>query len=178
MKEEVDIVDAHNAIVGKKDRSTAHKEGLLHRVVHIMVFNPNGDLFMQQRSLSCAVFPGWWEGSLSGHVKSGEQTLQAAERELHEELGICVTPKHVKKVLRFGFHEIPEERVLVTLYVVKDVKGQVKLDKDEVKTGDFWPMKKVADEIKKGKTLFHPVFIKALKMLKDMKEDTQDFVKL
>ena len=175
MKEEIDVVDAHDEIVGKDYRDVVHKKGLLHRVVQIMVFDPDGRLFVQQRALTKDMYPAYWEGSLSGHVKSGENYKEAAERELHEELGICVTPKHLKEVLEFGLHE-EEERVLAKLYIITDFKGEWKLDEEEVKTGDFWPMKKVEAELK-GKKLFHPMFKKALEELKAMKVPVVEFVK-
>ncbi len=176
MKEEIDVVDAHDEIVGKADRSVAHKKSLLHRVIHVMVFDPDGKLFIQQRALSKDMYPGHWEGSLSGHVKSGEAYKDAAERELHEELGICVKRGNLKEILEFGLHE-EKERVLVKLYVIKDFKGDWKLDEEEVKTGDFWTLKKVEAELK-GKKLFHPLFKKALEELKAMKEPVVEFVKI
>ncbi len=175
MKEELDIVDSHDNLVDKADRSIAHKKGLLHRVVHVMVFSPDGELFVQQRSLSKDMYPGYWEGSLSGHVMSGESYKEAAERELHEELGVCITPKHLKEVLEFGLHD-ENERVLAKLFVVKDFKGEVRIDQEEIKTGEFWSMKKVEAELKKR--LFHPLFKKALAEFKAMKETSREFVKL
>ncbi len=175
MKEELDIVDAHDNLISKADRAVAHKKGLLHRVVQVMLFNPEGELFVQQRSLYKDMYPGHWEGSLSGHVMAGESYKEAAERELHEELGVCTG--HLKEVLEFGLHG-DEERVLAKLYVVKDFKGDVKPDLEEVKTGDFWSLKKLESELKHNKLLFHPLFKKALEELKAMKEPVVEFVKL
>jgi isopentenyl-diphosphate delta-isomerase len=177
MKEEIDIIDAHDNIVAKKDRSVVHKEGLLHRIVVVMLFDPDGRVYMQQRALSNKLYPGYWEGSLSGHVKSGESMKDAAERELHEELGVCVPPKHLKKILRFGLHE-ENERVLATLYVIRDYKGKVKIDREELKSGEFWTLKKIADELKRGEKLFHPLFKKSLDIFKKLGEHTQDFVRV
>ncbi len=176
MKEVVDVVDAHDEIVGKAERDDVHDKGKLHRLVHVMLFDSDGRLFVQQRALSKDRYPGYWEGSLSGHVISGETAEEAAERELHEELGVCVTLKHLKKIIRFGLHE-EDERVLTTLFVVKDFKGELRIDEEEVKTGEFWSMKKLESELK-GKKLFHPVFKKALEELKAMKEPVVEFVKL
>jgi len=176
MKEELDVVDAHDEIVGSADRSEAHSKGLLHRVIQIMLFDPDGKLFVQQRALSKDMYPGHWEGSLSGHVKKGESYKDAAERELHEELGICVKRGTLKEVIEFGLHE-ENERVLAKLFVVKDFKGDWKLDEEEVKAGEFWQLKKVEAELK-GKKPFHPLFRKAFADLKAMKEPIVEFVKL
>ncbi len=175
--EEVDIVDAHDNVVGREKREEAHKKGLLHRVVHVMVFDPDGKLFVQQRSLSKDVYPGFWEGSLSGHVMRGESYIDAAERELHEELGVCISRKSLKEVLLFGLHD-EKERVFAKLFVVKDFKSDVKLDSDEVKSGGFWKMQKVETELQKGKLFFHPLFKKVLEEFKAMKEKPVEFIKL
>ena len=175
--EEVDIVDAHDNVVGKEKRDVAHEKGLLHRVVHVMLFDPDGRLYVQQRSQKKDLYPGYWEGSLSGHVLSGESYKEAAERELHEELGVCVSRKHLKDIVLFGFND-GEDRALVRLFVVKDFKFDVEPDTEgEVKSGEFWAWKKLDSEMK-GKKLFHPLFRKAFEEFKGMKEKPVEFVKL
>ncbi|HLF55140.1 MAG TPA: NUDIX domain-containing protein [Candidatus Nanoarchaeia archaeon] len=163
MKEELDIVDAHDNLVGKADRNSVHKKNLLHRGVQIFIFNSKGEIFVQQRGLKKDRFPGFWEASLSGHVSAGEAYKEAAERELHEELGVCIPPKLFKEFIKFGEHN-DEDRMLVTLFVIKDFTGEVMRDEDEVKQGDFWSIKKLEEEIKKGEKFFHPSFLHAWKL--------------
>lgn len=165
MKEVLDIVDAHDNIVGKAERSEAHKKGLLHRGVQIFVFNPKGEIFVQQRGLKKDRFPGFWEASLSGHVVSGESYHESAERELHEELGICIAPKQLKEIIKFGEHN-DEDRMMMTLFVVKDFKGDIMRDEEEVKFGEFIPVKKLEQEMKKKDKFFHPSFLHAWKLYK------------
>jgi len=64
---------------------------LMHRAVHILVFNSSGELFIQKRSMSKDNDPGLWDSSAAGHVDSGEDYYDCAIRELGEELGIRVT---------------------------------------------------------------------------------------
>lgn len=173
MAEQLDIVDAHDDIIGKSSRVEAHRKGLLHRIAYVMLFDPDGRIFMQKRSSSKETYPGCWEGSLSGHVLSGETYKEAAERELHEELGACVSRKHLKNVIEFGFHG-EEERALVTLFLVKDFKERIVLDEEEVSKGEFWTVKKLESELKKSK--FHPVFLKAWEELKTSKENVKEFI--
>jgi isopentenyl-diphosphate delta-isomerase len=177
MKEEIDIVDAHDEIVGKSTRAEAHKKKLLHRNVYVMLFDPDGRLFMQKRASDKEFYANCWEGSLSGHVKSGETYKEAAERELFEELGVCVPPKMIKNIIEFGFHD-ENERVLITLFAIKDFKGDIKLDEEEVAAGEYWTIKKLEAEMLKGKELVHPAFRKAWDELKASKEKLQEFVKI
>ena len=177
MKEEIDIIDAHDEIVGKSTRAEAHKKKLLHRNVYVMLFDPDGRLFMQKRASAKEFYANCWEGSLSGHVQSGETYKEAAERELFEELGVCVPPKMMKNIIEFGFHD-ENERVLITLFAVKDYKGEIQLDDEEVAAGEFWTIKKLEAEMLKGKELIHPAFRKAWDELKASKEKLQEFVKI
>jgi isopentenyldiphosphate isomerase len=84
-------VDEHDHIVGQCLRGDAHRLGLRHRSVHILVFNPKGELFLQKRSSTKDVNPGLWDTSAAGHVDFGESYDLCARRELAEELGIKST---------------------------------------------------------------------------------------
>lgn len=90
-----DIVDEHNVVVGQGARSEVHKNGLLHRAVHIFVFNALGELYLQKRSCIKDSAPGLWGSSASGHLDAGEDYQGAADRELREELGINATVQEV-----------------------------------------------------------------------------------
>ena len=59
-------------------------------VVHICIFNPEGQLLIQQRSMQKNAFPGKWDVSAAGGVDAGETSRQGAEREVREELGYAL----------------------------------------------------------------------------------------
>lgn len=86
----LDVVDENDNIIAVKTRGEIHAEGLMHRAVHILVFNSAGELFLQKRSLSKDEQPGKWDSSAAGHVDSGESYDDCARREIEEELGIKV----------------------------------------------------------------------------------------
>ena len=92
MSEELlDVVDADDRVIGVKTRGEIHAQGLMHRAVHILVFNTSGKLFIQKRSMRKDNNPGLWDSSAAGHVDSGEDYYSCAIRELGEELGLIVT---------------------------------------------------------------------------------------
>jgi isopentenyl-diphosphate delta-isomerase type 1 len=82
------VVDDRDQVVGQAPRDQVHRQGLLHRAVHILVFAPDGGLYLQKRSAIKDTHPLKWTSSASGHADPGESYLQAARRELAEELGL------------------------------------------------------------------------------------------
>ena len=86
----LDVVDVNDNVIAVKTRGEIHARGLMHRAVHILLFNSSGKLFLQKRSLTKDEQPGMWDSSAAGHVDSGEGYLDCACRELGEELGIVV----------------------------------------------------------------------------------------
>src|SRR5580765_3560579 len=90
MPEEIfDVVDKHDRVVGQAPRSVVHAKKLLHRAVHIFVFNSQGELLVQKRSALKDEYPLCYTSSASGHLSAGETYEAAAPRELAEELGLA-----------------------------------------------------------------------------------------
>lgn len=83
-----DVVDEDDAVTGQATRGEVHAKGLLHRAVHVFVFNKRGDLLMQRRSMLKDAHPGVWDSSVAGHLDAGEDYEAAALREMEEEMGI------------------------------------------------------------------------------------------
>lgn len=87
-----DVVDEHDRVLRQATRAEVHEQGLIHRAVHILVFNKNRDCLLQKRSMLKDRHPGVWDSSAAGHLDAGEDYETAARRELAEELGITDAP--------------------------------------------------------------------------------------
>ena len=87
----VSIVDESDNIVGQAPRHVMREQGLLHRVTYIFVFNASGDLFVQKRTQSKDLYPGYYDLAAGGVVCVGESYEQSAVREAQEELGVVDT---------------------------------------------------------------------------------------
>ena len=87
-EEIVTIVDEKNRVVGAAPRSRMRADGLPHRATYILVFNDEGELFVQKRTTGKDIYPGYYDVATGGVVLAGESYEDAAERELVEELGI------------------------------------------------------------------------------------------
>ncbi len=83
-----DVVDEEDNVVRQEVREVVHREDLLHRAIHVFVFNKRKELFLQKRSRLKDKHPGVWDSSAAGHLNAGEGYQETAVRELEEELGI------------------------------------------------------------------------------------------
>jgi isopentenyl-diphosphate delta-isomerase len=92
-----DVVDEADRVVGQLPRSQVHARRLMHRAVHIFIFNTHGKLLLHERSATKDEYPLCYTSSASGHLASGEDYPEAAARELDEELGLATPLKRLVK---------------------------------------------------------------------------------
>lgn len=81
-------VDEQDRPLGSLPRAELRERGLIGRGTFILLFNSAGELCVQRRTLSKAVYPGYWDLAAGGMVQAGEPYADSAARELEEELGI------------------------------------------------------------------------------------------
>src|SRR5687768_14543890 len=91
----LDVVNARDEVIGQEPIDIIYQRQLPIRIVHVLVFNGNGEMALQKRSKHERVFPLHWSTSAGGHVQSGETYREAAIRELKEELGINGELQHL-----------------------------------------------------------------------------------
>ena len=128
------MVNERDEVVGRRSRSEVHRLGLLHRAVHVLVFNEAGEVFVQKRSMLKDRQPGVWDSSASGHVDSGEAYDACAIRELREELGMqtAAKPKPLFKLV--ACPETDHEHVWVYRL---EAEGPFTLHPEEIETGKW-----------------------------------------
>ena len=131
-QELLDVVDEDDRIVGVKTRAEIHALGLMHRSVHILVFNSQDQLFIQKRSMSKDNAPGLWDSSAAGHVDSGEDYHSCAIRELGEELGLTVTTS-LEPLFRLPASTITGMEHCIVYRVVNE--GPFELQAEEIDEG-------------------------------------------
>ncbi len=129
------LVDEQGNIIGAISRGEAHDGSKkLHPVVHLHVFNSNGDLYLQKRPAWKDIQPSKWDTACGGHIDLGEDVKTALKREVREELGITdFTPQDM------GHYVFESAREKELVYVHKTIyDGEVQPSKDELDGGKFW----------------------------------------
>ncbi|MBI4181940.1 MAG: isopentenyl-diphosphate Delta-isomerase [Candidatus Aenigmarchaeota archaeon] len=90
MDERVILVDAQDGEIGTAEKLQAHREARLHRAFSVYIFNPQGDMLLQQRALGKYHTPGLWTNACCSHPRPGEDVEAAAHRRLRQEMGFDV----------------------------------------------------------------------------------------
>jgi isopentenyldiphosphate isomerase len=134
-EEYFDIVNGWDQVMGRATRQEAHRLGLKHRAVHVLVFNRRGEVFLQKRSQQKDRFPGAWDSSASGHVDSGEDYDSAARRELGEELGLTVAGGPMRQLKITACAQTDQEFVWVYRC---EAEGPFTLPPDEIERGEWF----------------------------------------
>jgi len=81
-------VDRDDRIQGQLPRAELRARGLIGRCTFILLFNAAGELCVHRRTLSKALYPGYWDVAAGGMVAPDESYAESAARELAEELGV------------------------------------------------------------------------------------------
>ena len=87
-RERVVLVSPFDDDIGVAPKLEVHRTGQLHRAFSVFVFDDHGRVLLQRRARTKYHSGGLWSNTSCGHPRPGEQTIEAAARRLHEEMGI------------------------------------------------------------------------------------------
>jgi isopentenyl-diphosphate Delta-isomerase len=85
--DEVILVDADDRPVGTMGKLEAHRQGIRHRALSVIVRDRHNRLMLQRRAFAKYHSGGLWTNTCCSHPRPGEDTGDAAARRLSEEMG-------------------------------------------------------------------------------------------
>ena len=85
----LDVVDEQDRVVARATRREVRRGRLLHRFSSVLCWDPGGRLYVHRRTDDKDVYPGMYDMTAGGVLAAGETYLEAARRELAEELGVA-----------------------------------------------------------------------------------------
>lgn len=147
------IVNEQGEVTGSATRAECHSGSmLLHPVVHLHIFDTQGRLYLQRRSLNKDIQPGKWDTAVGGHIDYGESVKEALRREVREELGITqFNPIHNFTYL---FQSRIERELVYSYRTIYE--GDIKIDPVEIDEGRYWSFDDIVEHL--GKGVFTPNF--------------------
>ncbi|MGF6392860.1 NUDIX hydrolase [Pseudomonas plecoglossicida] len=141
-RELVAWVDDADQVLGALPRAELRERGLIGRCTFILLFNSAGELCVHRRTLSKALYPGYWDVAAGGMVAAGEAYADSAARELAEELGITGVSLTFHE--RFYFDQ-PDNHLWCAVYsAVSD--APLRLQPEEVSEAKFVPIEQAEAE--------------------------------
>lgn len=143
------IVDEEGNVMGQATRKECHDGSkILHPVIHLHIFNSDGELFLQKRSTNKDVQPNKWDSSVAGHIDLGETPEIALHREALEEVNIVnIIPQFITKYI---IETNIERELSYCFYTIYD--GEFTINREEISEGRFWKVEEIAALI--GQNIF------------------------
>ena len=158
--ERVAWVDDHDQPLGALPRAELRERGLIGRCTFILLFNSAGDLCVHRRTLSKALYPGYWDVAAGGMVGADENYAESAARELEEELGVSGVALRFHE--KFYFDQ-PGNRLWCAVFsAVWD--GALRLQPEEVSEARFIPVEQA--ELESASLPYCPDSLAALQRYK------------
>ncbi|HYF83507.1 MAG TPA: NUDIX domain-containing protein [Clostridia bacterium] len=135
-----DVLDEDGNLTGKTiERGQSLKDGEYHLVVNIWIKNSKGEYLIQKRSEKVERWPGIWAATGGSAIK-GENSSNAALREVKEELGISFKPDMLERVIR-----VKRKNVISDLWLAchdVDLKD-IRMQKEEVSEVKYAGMREI-----------------------------------
>lgn len=138
-------VDEQDKVLGSLPRAELRERGLIGRAAFILLFNPAGDLCVHRRTLSKAVYPGYWDIAAGGMLGADESYRQCAQRELEEELGVAGS--RLQEHGRF-FFDAPDNRIWSAVFSACSDQP-LRVQPEEVLEAGFVPFAQVLQDIQR-----------------------------
>lgn len=138
--ERIDIITADGRVTGgTKSKPEVHRDGDWHRSVHVWIVQPDGRVLVQRRASVKENHPDLWDVSAAGHISAGESMVDAAIREVEEELGLLIDAAELRHVATLREQSVLNggtyiENELHEIFIVRrtvDVRA-LRLQKEEV----------------------------------------------
>ena len=124
-----DQVDENDKVIGVTHKIEAHKNGLIHRVAAVFIFDGDGNLLVQVHEEGGGIL----DNTVGGHVRSGESYNDGAAREMQEEVVLDIPLKTIGTFYSDETYTGSQFRHMYTLYTGLAPKDWVFEQTEEVK---------------------------------------------
>ncbi len=88
--EQLEIINENDEVIGLETREKIHKDGLLHREIHIWFLTPKAEIVFQHRAKDKDTYPDKLDATVGGHVEPKMSYKETAVKECKEETGIDI----------------------------------------------------------------------------------------
>ena len=148
------LVDGDDRRVGTMGKLEAHRRGLRHRAISVIVRDGRNRLLLQQRAAGKYHSGGLWTNTCCSHPRPGEPPAAAAHRRLAEEMGVRCKVKplftaHYRAAVSNGYIEDEIVHAFGGTY-----EGPVAPDPAEVSEWKWMPFTALAEDLTRRPQLY------------------------
>lgn len=161
--QKLNIVDKNGKIIGEATRENIHKNGILHREIHVWFYTPEGEIIFQHRAKNKDIYPDLLDATVGGHVEAGANYINTALKEIKEETGITADKNnlHFIQINRDKSYDSATCGINNAIrsfyaYYFKGGIEDLQIEKGEAVGFEVWPLKKFFNISKKQKERFVP----------------------
>lgn len=149
----IDWVDEADRPVRQIERGRVFEVDAKFRVVHVFVFNPQGDLLLQQLGKKRERNPLKWGSSVAGYLHAGESYADGATRRLNEELGLRTA------LVKHGSISMQDHSStkFITLYKTVATDPQIQ-EPDHIKALEYRPLAEISERLETEPEQFTETF--------------------
>lgn len=173
-----DIYDKNRHRVGKThQRGTPMKKGDYHLVVHIWIVNSKGEYLIQRRTPWKEGWPNAWDCSAAGSAIAGDNSEQAAKREVMEEIGLDIDMSKAERLFTIQTNSVFDDIYLLRQDVNLD---NLSLQYEEVAEVKWANEKEIWEMVERGEFIPYPTLdyifklsISPVGLVKATKEDAK-----
>lgn len=146
-EEKVILVNEKDEAIGLMPKMEAHEKALLHRAFSVFILNDKNEVMLQKRAAHKYHSPSLWTNTCCSHQRDGEDSIQAGERRLKEEMGFTVPLKELfsfiyKAPFDNGLTEHELDHVLIGYY-----NDAPEINRDEVSDYCYKSLEAIKEDI-------------------------------
>lgn len=162
----LNIVDDNGKILGEDTRENIHRQGFLHREVHVWFYTPAGDIIFQHRAKDKDTFPDLLDITVGGHVEIGDDYKDSALKEVKEETGLTISDNDLR-FIKFTHtrssdpvtHSINNSLRAVYVYRYHGNIDDLQVEKGKSLGFESWPIDKILNISAEDKVRFIPAIL-------------------
>lgn len=153
----LDIVNENDEVVGQELKSLKLKKNFISRVVAIFIRNSEGKLLVCKRGAKEEIAAGLYDLAAFGNVESGESYIDAAKRELLEEVNIDTELRFLGKFYQEVEIDGKLFKIFVSIYIgTSDVTPETS---EEIESWKWMRIEEIEKEMEANRSLFCPGFL-------------------
>jgi len=164
--EQLEVINENDQVIGLETREKIHKDGLLHREIHVWFITPQGEIVFQHRAKDKDTYPDKLDATVGGHVEPKMSYEETAIKECKEETGVDIDLKKLVFLAKVKKKSFDKATGLINntirsqyAYLYTGPVSELQIEKGKAQGFEAWKIEDVPNLSEADKDRFIPVFL-------------------